>query len=375
MALAVIAMLAVFIVVLQEPTVQGWTEVDARESSLAYTASAARGRANRLGRLYEMSRITDSLRGPTSRPESRRVRVSYAPEIDPDLRALIDSTIARGRERIGDSLRIGVDIAVIYDTSSSVRGAARNQFATSEFYSLPSAPGQRCLSVLQIGRDRGNSSRRTLRSEVASEQVFGPCAYYAVFGIPGPAVRTWLQQSGATLALGGSWTRLSERTPSRMRRDPYFDARHPALENLSIRGSRCAAGDVGVCEEIGLQPNPYQRSLSVGSIVSPSDRMGATRWVPADLGGRETEMLAGMVRSLGREKFAAFWTSSDPVPVAFERASGVSLGAWTASWLTEQFGELRRGPGTSAISIVSAALIVGIAIFFAVRAARRREFA
>jgi hypothetical protein len=92
-------------------------------------------------------------------------------------------------------------------------------------------------------------------------------------------------------------------------------------------------------------------------------------------GSRDAEILAGMVRSLGREKFAAFWTSNEPVPVAFENAAGVSLGDWTSSWANEQIDPLEHGPTAPPIVMFEAILIVLLGLAASVVAARRRQFA
>lgn len=376
LAIALMTFMAVLALVLQELPERVDYKRDEQDERLSIAASDARRQANRTARRWEMARVVDSLRGPFSQPARQSIRVMYGSNVAPALRGVIDSTIARGAERLGNSLLIGVDIAVVYDTSENVRGAVRNSSGAGNFYSLPTAAGQRCLGVMTVGREYGDMTRKALRGEEAAEQVFGPCAYYAVFGMPGPAVASWMEKRGSLLSLGGSWTRAATRaTESRRPHIKYFEAGHAALDYLSPRGTQCAAGDAEVCEQIALKPNPYIRTLSVGSIVYPIDRLGSVSWYQSDLGGREVELFAGMVRSLGREKFGAFWRSSDPVPVAFERASGLPLGKWIVSHLSEQFGELRHGPSTSAISLLSAAIIVGLAIFVAVRAAMRREYA
>ncbi|MEO5567357.1 MAG: hypothetical protein ABIR92_02625, partial [Gemmatimonadaceae bacterium] len=238
--IAVIGCLSVLLVVLREPDPSRAGRRGARETTLAAAASDSRLMAFRLERIHEMSRIADSLRPLTARPDARPVRVTYSPAIAIDLRTLIDSTVARGVERVGDSSRTGVDVVVLSDTSTALRGASRGGANTMNFYMLPAAAGQRCVSVLQLGREHRNSLRRMLRGEEAAEQIFGPCAYYAAFGMPGPHVRSWLQKRGSLLALSGSWTRAPERPPqSRTNRDLYFSARHPALDYLSMRGTRC----------------------------------------------------------------------------------------------------------------------------------------
>lgn len=373
-AVLIIAFMALVVLVLPDLPERTEADGDPQGLRLSLVESAARRQASQTARRWAMARVTDSLRRPFSQLAHQPIRVMYSASIAPERRHLIDSMIARGVARLGDSLLVGVDIAVVADDSGAFNFTSRNTSGAGALYSLPTAPGQRCLGVVTVARNEEEWTQRTRRTEMAAERTFGPCAYYAVFGMPGPAIASWMKSRGSLLAQEGSWTHAAIRTVSSGRPQvKFFEGSHPALDYLSFRGTECAAGNVEVCEQIALKPNPVSGYLSVGHIVTPNGILGS-HWFRSDFAGQEAELMAGMVRSLGREKFGAFWTSSDSVPVAFERASGLRLGAWIASHLTERMGEIRRGPTTSAMSVFNAALIVGLAIFLVLRVAMRREY-
>ena len=93
-------------------------------------------------------------------------------------------------------------------------------------------------------------------------------------------------------------------------------------------------------------------------------------------GHREATLLADMVRTLGRERFARFWTSVEPVPVAFQQAAGEPLGGWTARWIADQYGPLPpRGAGVNASGGVMSLVFIGLALAIALRVSARRQFA
>ena len=98
-------------------------------------------------------------------------------------------------------------------------------------------------------------------------------------------------------------------------------------------------------------------------------------WYHRPFGRRESFLLAEMVRSLGRERFAHFWTSNETVPVAFEQTAGEPLEQWTSRWAASQYGQVPpRGPGmTSWAWLMSGALII-IALLITARASGRRQF-
>jgi hypothetical protein len=377
-AFAVIGMLVVFLGLMIEPKPFVEPARERTADSLSNWAYSARYRANLYAQQYEIARLTDSLRGALSRPDPRPLRVFYGSRVKPEHRVVLDSTIMRAMARIETTPKVGIDIVVRGDTTDDLRGASRSNVGTRAIYTLPTPATPRCTVVIEIGRDYGANIIKQLRSEDAADQLMGPCAYYAAFGKAGPSVQEWLRRRAGMMAFGGSWTRAPEPVgkPYGLGENKFYGVYHPGLAYLSNRGIQCANGATQVCDSLALRPSSRSRFVTVGNSVMPSGSIGIGGWLTySDFGGRENEMLAGMVRSLGRERFAAFWTSNDPVPLAFQNASGMELGDWVSTWVVEQYGAYKHGPRASGLAIVYAILVVSLALTLVTSFARRREFA
>ena len=348
---------------------------------LMENAATASGRAQTFALQFRVARLSDSLRAAVPRSADRGIRVMHAANVAPPVRAAVEAAVARAQSAIGAPVA-GIDVVTVVDTMP-VRGYRMASEGIYPFYMLPDTPAQRCVAVLPLGRRWNDSRIRELSTDAVADRLLGPCAFHAAFGVPGPAVHRWLRARGATLALGGSWVR----PPGRMQTPPTTNAftRHwfnVALEFFSYSGLRCALGETAECERSIMtatdDPSPWARPrpMVVGSSVSPNYSLMQTwRRRGADFGDRETGILAGMVRSLGREKFAAFWTSADSVPLAFEKASGQPLGAWVSIWANEQIEPLERGPTIPPVVLLETILLVTLCLAMILMIGRRREFA
>ena len=93
------------------------------------------------------------------------------------------------------------------------------------------------------------------------------------------------------------------------------------------------------------------------------------------LGPQEPNLLADMVRSTGREKFARFWTSREPVAAAFQAASGESLGSWTSRWASESYIIDPSGPRVPGWSGITCVLVLALGLLVAMRINSGRQFA
>jgi hypothetical protein len=234
------------------------------------------------------------------------------------------------------------------------------------------------VSLVILGRNATNWRNSDIVTDAGRQQILGACRYYAAFGLPGTAINRWMRQAGVWFGYGGSWTR----SPGPVEipqwfddRRQFFGTRSAALLFLSNRGIQCLTGDEATCDSIVVQTLPPERLLRGGAAVSPNRYLGpSSSWGGWGLGGREEELLASMVRSLGRDRFQAFWTSQEPVPVAFEKATGTPLGAWVSSWAAEQYGPVQHGPRTSFLSVFGAIVIVTAGIGFTLWTARRRQY-
>ncbi len=378
-AMALTGMLLVFLAVMREGRPYQPTSEQLRLSAMSMRSSHHGRRVAAFTTQYRMAELTDSLRRAipaTSIP----VRTIFAANVDLRVRVPIDSAVAQSRVKIGERPLIPVDVVTLVDTTSvnSYRAWASS---LTPFYILPSRPTDRCVVVIPIGYENAYQYVRTMYTEDARRQILGPCAYYAAFGLPGASVREWLRLRGALLALGGSWTRNTQASDGRqyesyLSANSYFPGPPPSFFLFSNRGVNCLVGDAETCESLVLERSIPTGQQSVGSAVRLGYRLGPiSQRNGAELGGRETELLADMLRSLGRERFARFWTSNQPVPQAFEQASGMRLGEWVSTWAAQSVARYDSGPKIPATSLVSALGIVIACVLFAVFAARRRVFA
>jgi anti-sigma factor RsiW len=88
------------------------------------------------------------------------------------------------------------------------------------------------------------------------------------------------------------------------------------------------------------------------------------------LGGAEEQFLADAVRWMGPERFARFWQASAEPGAAFQAATGVALGDWTAQWLARTYGAPTARPRVAVGDLVWLAALAPFAVVIAVR---RRE--
>jgi hypothetical protein len=89
------------------------------------------------------------------------------------------------------------------------------------------------------------------------------------------------------------------------------------------------------------------------------------------LGG---EFLSDATRELGRERFKAFWTSSDSVSVAFQKATGERWGAFVRRWMILRYGDIQAGPRASGFAIAVSAALVLVALGLTMRLSVRRQY-
>jgi hypothetical protein len=70
------------------------------------------------------------------------------------------------------------------------------------------------------------------------------------------------------------------------------------------------------------------------------------------------DYLSAVLRSIGKERFAMFWKSSEPPGIAFQNATGQSIGDWTLEWVHYTVGRTARGSQVSALTIVVALMLI-----------------
>jgi hypothetical protein len=336
--------------------------------------------------------LVDSTRASFGAAPSAQSRVRMDDAMSRQLRTQMTAMVSRASLSRPAIPVVPVDLAVVIDTVQRVRGSERLSFdgAIIGDYVLPHVPGERCFVLLRTkyvaGARPGYFFTRLNNADVRS-RVLGPCAYYERFGMPGPAIDRWLRSQGWTFGLTSSWTSepsvFGARSSAPNSLIDYFFAISPAQRVTAPQGLRCASGDRESCVQALLVPTPpnpmidRRGRLWGGDVVSTQRGIDYDRderwWVlPRTLGPRDMTVLSEMVRTLGEDRFAAFWTSQAEPAAAFRTATGMDIGEWTHQWAERVYGPQSRGPVVPVAGLVGSMLLLLIALGVGLLSARRR---
>ena len=354
--------------------------------NLSERASAHYERARVAAGRIRLLDLRDSITAVASRaPATSGIRVFTDLALPREFRSNIDWLVRRSTKNVANAGVIPIDIAFVYDTAKTVAGMGVFRDRTSINYLLPMAPVDRCTVLYRVGHSENKETNRTnvvaMRSEISAERLLGPCAFYRAFGMPGPQIARWLDKRALDFAVEGSWDHPAFPISPDGRRwypDSYWPT--PALVTISPAGTSCAMGNVDQCEPVVLESLRLRAPLVwSGNITSVSVSATADRWYwyerVSGLGMMEPALLAAMVRTVGREKFTQFWISSEPVPIAFQNATGESLAAWTARWAGDAYILGPTGPQLPGWNAITSLLLVALGALIAVRVNSRRQFA
>ncbi len=244
-------------------------------------------------------------------------------------------------------------------------------------YALPENGGDPCLAIVELN---SAAVQRINRGRIAVDGVqpgpvpalLGPCAYYAVFGDPGPHVSNWLERTGYSAAMLPNWIADQRHTaPISIDHDIIRDR----IESLDLFS--CAAGSRGRCKRAVFH-QPTLATWSSGWDLRPRRLTSFPRRALRSrnpLGLSEIRYLSDLVTDRGRDRFARFWTSDLPVDSAFANAFGIPIEDWTMQWARAQFGIPRRGPNAPLSSTLFSLSIAGLFVAVAAAFATRRQVA
>lgn len=302
-------------------------------------------------------------------------------------RVLIDSLVADARGDRAPTAGAPASVFFVLDTVTAVGGHPRGTGSRGTLaidYVLPGDSSHHCMVIARVRRA---SSRRLyeaeLRSWTSRERILGPCAFFESFGMPGIAIRRWLDDRGWQFAQRSVWneppTRWLDGLP-----DSSYRARIDLEYVIGSSGRACAGGrDTGCADALLTRLPPDDRLSSMRlseGVLSPGYFNpfihGDNGWLTSSwpLGAREWTLLSDMVRSMGVERFGRFWTSELPPEQAFQAASGgVPLASWTREWIETTYHPQATGPALPAGATGFAALMLIVALVFSIAAARRRQ--
>lgn len=376
----IIGCLAAAVIVLRSPPqrptardrVQDRLERQANRSSRP--ASVAAGRL-RLAQLMDSTRVVIA-RSRNIAP----VRVFTDAAFPAATRAGLDSLASLAVGQLRDSGRTGIDVVFTYDTLSVLRRQPVGIWGTVTDYILPTRAGDRCTVMTRVGIDpQTRQPYAHFRAAVeARQQLLGPCAFYRAFGMPGPQVDRWLRERGWAFAGDGSWNQPSPSVEMQADRYAGMINGYQRLE-MSVDGIGCAAAKLDACERAATIRGRGRSAPTIWNdniLYRPYLPLGRSRgrFNPRDLGRNEEFLLSDMVRTVGRDKFGRFWTSDQPVPVAYEKATGEPLGAWVSRWVVGQYGKVEQ-PGMSPTGVGAGLLVILAGMIAALAVSSRRQFA
>ncbi|MDH5196839.1 MAG: hypothetical protein OEY20_06275 [Gemmatimonadota bacterium] len=248
-----------------------------------------------------------------------------------------------------------------------VRDTALFGFLTLH-YALPTDRNDACVAI--YARNPKWARGRPLYRPTAPA-LLGPCAYYARFGQPGPAVDDWLHHGGAALAI------TSPTYPPPVRATAQRADRGRGLLAL-MEGSSwwavdqrlefplalnaCRDGDATSCRAFVTGPREGDRALQALGVHSEQS------WV---VEARTATFLSDVLTEIGPERFAAFWGASGTLDEAFQGAVGTDVATWTGRWAREHLGGRAPQPtvsfATLGISLGVVATFLAIATLVAIR--------
>lgn len=352
----------------------------------------------------EMNRATDKLRLLQFRDSLTRAAPTGSDGLVVTIdRAYGDSTtqalqtLIRERwKRAGAPSKVPVMIAAVLDSSLTVSGFPRRKPSSYNLpitTFLPSAEtASRCVSVMRIGVPITDGAPKFLRRNLVTPEtidaLFGPCIYYASFGKPGPGVERWLRDGNWRFARHADWAATPPQwDPSSQHLASPFVERMTSIDDASWRvryalrtpGIGCLGGQSGRCLEAVMPPPTTSDDSTWGAnVVSSNGTNQFSFYLPqqaSNLGPYDGWLVSEMARSLGPERFEAFWKSNAPVPEAFQAAAGQDLDSWIRDWGRRVYGSISTGPGVPLSSILAGLLTFGLAMLIAISIARRRRVA
>ncbi len=218
-----------------------------------------------------------------------------------------------------------------------------------------------------VGPQRYPVTNGTLRNT----RTLDGCAWHAKYGMPGPMVAAWLEDGAFDFATEGRVAEVNaELGPASPDWVPFGILR-PFSESFAV--ASCIAGNAAACERAITDPAvlALRRPDPRLAAESPMSHMGAVRFTPFQV--RSAFLFSAWEAEYGPAAFARFWQSDDVVPVAFQTAFGVELGAWVRDWAAEEIGSFRAGPAPLLSSILWSLLaVIGLSAFAGAKQMRRR---
>jgi len=274
------------------------------------------------------------------------------------------------------SSEVQLATVVMIDTDSVVAGLPRPPTYWSDVHYLlpPSSEGRACISLIQFGlstleRIETGGALTSYQAETVRDNGLGSCAFYGAFGLPGGDVADWLSTWQYAPIADANWeSAFSFRGQWQWSGRGWFSGH---LEFVS-----CAGGDRESCGRIVRREPGEERRFRPARFLGPGLQTAEryyTRWSQDALGPWVNHYFADMVAYFGRDRFAEFWRSEEPIEQGFELAMGVPLDEWTMQWVQAYVGVPRTTNRLPVGSAVLSLILVGVLVGSAGLYARRRQ--
>lgn len=228
-------------------------------------------------------------------------------------------------------------------------------------------------------------------------ELLGPCAFYAVFGAPGPKVRAWLDTVEFYHAAAPNFWSPPEIMPPWYRSvwtdnapTNFGEQLVAYLWRMTVRASgpdgaamtRCASGKASDCADVLLARPRATRAVREQEPPQPgmpfSGRYGFFEYV-SYIGDRSfrdfrPRLLADMAREVGVDRFRKIWTSTKPIDEAYADATGTPFEIGMMNYARRSIGGAASiGPSLPVQPVVTALVIVVILLVGVSARLARRE--
>jgi len=209
------------------------------------------------------------------------------------------------------------------------------------------------------------------------EVALGVCRYWMRYGPPGPAVRRWMGSGGHRYAATDSSRQLRSEAraalaaPVRIALGEYGFAFRWSLQAVAEACDRSDREDCPLLASVARSERVDEDPRGSGpALVGDSRLRYPVTSLESPLQG---VLFAELERIHGREVFQRFWSSEQPVEVAFEEAFEKEMGPWVHDWTEELAGRRlaasRLRASATLLSLLALTALVGVAV----RTAAKRE--
>ena len=359
------------------------------------TANAIRDKAWGENALLKRLRLVDSLSARILSSSAGPVVVDLPPEAGPEERRMLSEAVRRQVEYLGAGAADMIVGVSYVDVRFGNHPDLQNRGRSGADYFSGTADGRSfCLVAYPFypgdptdPRNQGNL-RRAIRSltditfagnpDGPPIDVLGPCSIHLVHGSPGASIRRWLGNDGMSRLARSPWLGGGYRFP------PIGDHRGTFGEwddrsrdftasygRESTVGEGCLGGQADACRRAVLDPTAY---------VEPESYPELEEWISSGysrsgepFGGRERTWMGDLEAEFGRDRFARFWTSDQPVEAAFVTAFGEPIEVWTMRWAQDRLGYQKAGPSTDVLSVFLTLATLMACIGIATATATRRR--